>query len=107
MALELTPRLSDRVVPVLAVLAGIGIVWYLAAVWLNAPQVIERVFADKPGWSWRELVGETWSMERPVLPAPHQIAIDMFHSIFGWPPDSPPDSPLRLSGGPSRARLSQ
>jgi NitT/TauT family transport system permease protein len=89
MAVEPAPRLSDRIVPVLVVLAGIAVIWYLAAIWLNAPQVIERVFADKPDWTWRELVGETWSMERPVLPAPHQIAIDMFHSIFGWPPDSP------------------
>jgi NitT/TauT family transport system permease protein len=89
MAVEPAPRLSDRIVPVLVVLAGIAVIWYLAAIWLNAPQVIERVFADNRGWTWRELVGETWSMERPVLPAPHQIAIDMFHSIFGWPPDSP------------------
>ena len=82
-------RIFDRVLPVLAVLAGIGVVWYLAAVWLNAPQVIERVFADRPSFGWRELIGHTWSMDRPVLPAPHQIALDMFHSIADWPPDSP------------------
>ncbi len=82
-------RIFDRVLPVLAVLAGIGVVWYFAAIWLNAPQVIERVFADRPDWGWRELVARTWSMERPVLPAPHQIALDMFHSVADWPPDSP------------------
>ena len=28
-------------------------------------------------------------MDRPVLPAPHQIALDLFDSVFGWPLDSP------------------
>jgi len=82
-------RAVDRALPVLAVLAGSIALWYLAAIWLNAPQVIERVFADRPDWSWRELLAQTWSMDRPVLPAPHQIALDMFHSAFDWPPDSP------------------
>ncbi len=82
-------RLVDRVLPVLAVLAGFAAVWYLAAIWLNAPQVIERTFADRPDWGWRQLVAAAWSMGRPVLPAPHQIALDMFHSIVDWPLDSP------------------
>ena len=83
------PSVRERALPVLAVLAAIGVVWYLAAVWLNAPQVIERTFADRPDWAWRELVAETWRMQRPVLPAPHQIAIDLADSVFGWPIDSP------------------
>ena len=28
-------------------------------------------------------------MERPVLPAPHQIALDMWRSLVDWPLDSP------------------
>jgi len=36
-----------------------------------------------------DLARLTLSMDRPVLPAPHQIAIDFFDSIFGWPLDSP------------------
>jgi NitT/TauT family transport system permease protein len=89
MTTELAPRPFDRILPVLAVLAGLAVVWYLAAVWLNAPQVIERVFDGRPDWGWRELLAGAWSMERPVLPAPHQIALDMFHSVVDWPPDSP------------------
>jgi NitT/TauT family transport system permease protein len=82
-------RFTENVLPVLTVLAALLLVWYAAAVWLNAPQVIERNFDGQPGWSWRELVALTWSMDRPILPAPHQIALDMFRSIFDWPPDSP------------------
>ena len=77
------------VLPVLTVLAALMLVWYAAAVWLNAPQVIERSFADQPDWTWRELVERCWRMERPVLPAPHQIALDMWHSVVDWPLDSP------------------
>ena len=83
------PGLLDRALPVLAVLAGLAVVWYLGAIWLNAPQVLERVFADRTDVGWRKLVQATWSMERPVLPAPHQIALDMFHSVFDWPLASP------------------
>jgi NitT/TauT family transport system permease protein len=28
-------------------------------------------------------------MERPVLPAPHQIALDFWSSLVDWPLDSP------------------
>ena len=78
-----------RVGPVLTVLAAVLLIWYGAAIWLNAAQVIERVLSDRPGWSFVDLARLTLSMDRPVLPAPHQIALDLFDSIFGWPLDSP------------------
>jgi len=78
-----------RVGPVLTVLAIVLLVWYAAAVWLNAPQVIERTLSSQPGWGTIDLIRLTWSMDRPVLPAPHQIALDLFDSVFGWPLDSP------------------
>ena len=83
------PASASHVLPVLTVLGVLLIVWYAAAVWLNAPQVIERVLADQPGWGLAELLPLTWSMQRPVLPAPHQIALDMWRSIVDWPLDSP------------------
>jgi NitT/TauT family transport system permease protein len=76
-----------RAGPVLAVLGVVLVAWYLAAIGLNAAQVIEREL--EPGWAWQDLVRHTLSMDRPVLPAPHQIALDLYDSIFGWPIDSP------------------
>ena len=73
----------------LAVLAILIALWYAAAVGLNAAQVIERTLSSQPGWGFADLVRLTLSMDRPVLPAPHQIALDLFDSVFGWPPDSP------------------
>jgi NitT/TauT family transport system permease protein len=75
--------------PVLVVLAVALVVWYAAAIGFNASQVIERTLSSQPDWGAMDLVRLTLSMDRPVLPAPHQIALDMFDSIFGWPPDSP------------------
>ena len=78
-----------RIGPVLSVLAVVLLAWHAAAVWLNAPQVIERTLSSQPGWGAFDLVRLTLSMDRPVLPAPHQIALDLFDSVFGWPLDSP------------------
>jgi len=78
-----------RVGPVLVVSAVVLAIWYAAAIGLNAAQVIERTLSSQPGWGARDLIKLTLSMDRPVLPAPHQIALDLFDSIFGWPLDSP------------------
>jgi NitT/TauT family transport system permease protein len=79
----------NRFGPVAAVLGFVLLLWYGGAVALNANGVIERVLNDKPGWTASDLVAETLSMERPVLPAPHQVAIDLYSSIVDWPLDSP------------------
>ena len=75
--------------PVLTVLAVLLLIWHAGAVWLNAPQVIERTLSSQPGWGALDLIRLTLTMDRPVLPAPHQIALDLFDSVFGWPLDSP------------------
>jgi NitT/TauT family transport system permease protein len=79
----------ERIVPVGFVLLLVIVLWYLACVGLNASQVIERTLSSQPDWRTIDLVRLTWSMDRPVLPAPHQIANDLVASIFGWPLDSP------------------
>ena len=75
--------------PVLAVLAFALLVWYAGAFGLNAPGAIERVLADRPGWTAWDLFAATMTMERPLLPAPHQVALDLTTSIVDWPLDSP------------------
>jgi len=65
------------------------LLWYAGAWAMNAQGAIERVLpADQP-WSWQDLLAATLSMERPVLPAPHQVAADLWASLTGWPMDSP------------------
>jgi NitT/TauT family transport system permease protein len=78
-----------RLLPVASVLAGVVVLWYLGAVVLNAPGAIERVLAPKGAYGSADLMAATWSMERPVLPAPHQVAVDLWHSVVDWPLGSP------------------
>lgn len=85
---NLAGRLAHQGVPIAVVLALIVLAWYGLAVGLNAQGVIERDLADVQ-WNWQQLVAATWSMERPVLPAPHQVALDLWSSMVDWPLDSP------------------
>ncbi len=71
---------SGRTLPILVVVLAILALWYLGAVWLNAPQVIDR-YGDQP-WTWQQLVADSWSMERPVLPAPHQVWTELNKTVF-------------------------
>jgi NitT/TauT family transport system permease protein len=75
--------------PVLLVLGCVLLLWYAGVIGLNASGVIERVLADQPGWTTRDLIAATMTMERPVLPAPHQVALDLYSSLVDWPLDSP------------------
>ena len=83
------PTMSSRLLPVAVVLAAVALVWYGGAVGLNAAGVIERVLVNQPGWTTTDLIAATLSMERPVLPAPHQVAADLRASLVDWPLDSP------------------
>jgi len=80
--------LGPRVAPVVTILVLLTAIWYAAAVWLNAPQVVDRFESDGKPWNLRQLVEATWSMERPVLPAPHQIARNFFETVFETAIDS-------------------
>ncbi|HTS55851.1 MAG TPA: ABC transporter permease [Burkholderiales bacterium] len=80
--------LVHRIGPVAGIVTAIIVLWYAVAVWLNAPQVIDRFKSDEKPWSARELIDATWSMERPVLPAPHQIAQNFYETVFRTPIDS-------------------
>ena len=75
--------------PVVVLLLAVLVAWYLGAWWLNAPGAIERVLPADAPWTWQDLLGATMGMERPVLPAPHQVARDFWSSLVDWPLNSP------------------
>ncbi|WP_084175149.1 ABC transporter permease [Afifella pfennigii] len=90
----LSPRVFVRRIfagqtgPVLVVVAAIILVWYLGAAFLNAPQQME---ADGRAGVERSLTGflaATYSQERPVLPAPHQVAAEIWKTTFAMKPTS-------------------
>lgn len=79
---NLGAALVERVLPVLAVVALIIVAWYALAVALNWAQVTDRMMKDGMTPTFGEIVDATWSMERPVLPAPHQIAAEFSKTVF-------------------------
>jgi NitT/TauT family transport system permease protein len=81
-------RVVSHVVPVAVVLIAVIALWYGLAVWLNAPQVSDRFAQDGVTPTAAQFVEATWSMKRPVLPAPHQVAEDFQLTVFGTPIDS-------------------
>jgi len=85
----LSRRLAQgRAVPLAVVLAVLLVVWYAAAVWLNAPQAGEQLDRAGTPWTTADLVVRSWAMERPVLPAPHQIGAELYESVLNRPIDS-------------------
>jgi NitT/TauT family transport system permease protein len=77
-----------KALPIPTVLLAVLIIWYIAAVWLNADQAQSLMDPDEPQTFWT-IAQAALAMDRPVLPAPHQIALSLWDGVFGWPVNSP------------------
>ncbi len=75
--------------PILLVVSVILVLWYAAAVWLNGPQVRERLDGIGNPYTLQDVAQAAWAMERPVLPAVHQVASNWWQSVFETEIDSP------------------
>ncbi len=74
--------MSGSVGPVVILVSIIIMVWYAGAVYLNSPFLIDRYEKNNIDWSFSELATDSWSMERPVLPSPHQVAKELKRTIW-------------------------
>jgi NitT/TauT family transport system permease protein len=72
---------GGRALPLMFVVGVLIVIWYGAAIRLNAPQLIDGYERREESWTFGRLVDDAWSMERPVLPAPHQIVADLDQTI--------------------------
>lgn len=79
----------ERALPVLVVVLAILVIWYVAAVWLNAQFQRELFATAGVDPSFMDLVGATLNQARPVLPSPHQVAAEFWTSTFATAPTSP------------------
>jgi NitT/TauT family transport system permease protein len=80
--------LSSRFVAVIVVALAIIGIWYVGAVALNANA---QNFADERAGvtrDWPDFIKATWSQDKPRLPAPHQVAIEVYNTTVLVPPDS-------------------
>jgi NitT/TauT family transport system permease protein len=68
-----------RTTPVLVVSFAIIAIWYVGAVFLNAPiQKDKYERAKLSDWTIGQLVSDTLAQDRPILPAPHQVAVEIY-----------------------------
>lgn len=70
----------SRTAPIAVVVAAIMIIWYGFTVHLNAPWQIERYEKAGTEWQMADLVRDTMAQDRPILPAPHQIVIEIWNT---------------------------
>ncbi|WP_415719829.1 ABC transporter permease [Roseibium alexandrii] len=76
-----TGLMSGTLGPVLVVVLAILAIWYVAAVSLNTPfqqDMYER--ANQTDVPMSQLVRDTLAQERPVLPAPHQVIVEIWNT---------------------------
>jgi NitT/TauT family transport system permease protein len=80
---------KSRVVAVVAIILAIVAVWYVGAFLLNAP--FQRDLDARAGVerSLGEFVAAAYSQKKPTLPAPHQVAADLWQSVVVANPTKP------------------
>ncbi|MYM56736.1 ABC transporter permease [Thalassovita mangrovi] len=66
--------------PILTVVAAIFVIWYGASVGLNMAWAKDQATRAGTDPSFSELVANTWSQTKPKLPAPHQVAVEIWNT---------------------------
>lgn len=72
--------MRQSLLPVLTVVSAIFALWYIAAVFLNAPWAYDSAARAGVELSTAELIADTWAQDKPKLPAPHQVAIELWQT---------------------------
>ena len=77
------------ILPLTTILLALVAFWYVAAALMNA-SLQRDVFANagRTDYSTLDLIGASLNMERPKLPAPHQIVAELDKLVFETPPTS-------------------
>ncbi len=76
---------EGRTVPVLTVLAALVVLWYGFAIYLNAAWQLDLYAKAKTDWTVSDLVADTLSQDRPVLPAAHQVFVEIWNTTVEKP----------------------
>ena len=80
--------IRNSVIPVGTVLIAILALWYVFVVILNAPFERDQAARANTTISTSQLIANTMAQERPVLPAPHQVAAEIRKTVFEISPTS-------------------
>jgi len=72
--------LSQKLMPIMVVVLAIFLLWYAGAVGLNAKWAEDKAKRANIELSFTDLVADTWSQDKPKLPAPHQVAVEIWNT---------------------------
>lgn len=72
--------MRQSVLPVMTVVCAIFVLWYGAAVWLNAAWAYDKATRTGEVLTAQSLIADTWSQEKPKLPAPHQVGVEIWQT---------------------------
>ncbi len=81
-------RVAGRSGPVLVVVLAILCLWYVGAVVMNTPWQTGVYERQKVDWTTQDLIRDTLAQDRPILPAPHQVLVEMKKTILDKRPTS-------------------
>ncbi|MBE9636699.1 ABC transporter permease [Salipiger mangrovisoli] len=77
-----------NVIPVLTVVLAILLLWYGGAILLNKQWVLDQAARQDRVLTTPELIAETWAQDKPKLPAPHQVAVELWDTVAMKKPTS-------------------
>ena len=79
----------ERHAPLATTILALVVIWYVAAIAMNWTLVRDGFEREETPYTAADIMSGTMSAERPLLPAPHQVAISFLDSVFGYPPLAP------------------
>tara|TARA_B100000989_G_scaffold246067_1_gene193231 strand:- start:2056 stop:2952 length:897 start_codon:yes stop_codon:yes gene_type:complete len=72
---------TSSLFPILSILTIIIFIWYVGTVYLNSPfQIDTYKRKGVENYTYSQLIQDTMSQKRPVLPPPHQVLIELWNS---------------------------
>ena len=82
-------RTYGDLIPIATVVGLLLVVWYIAAVPMNSVIVGTDTRIAAAGGGWWNTLAVSWSLDRPRLPAPHQVLIGFWNTVFTVDPTTP------------------
>lgn len=74
--------------PIVVILSFIIIIWYGFTIALNGPQVRDMAQRANQSLTTGQFIAASMAQERPILPAPHQVAEEFRKTVFDLKPTS-------------------
>ncbi len=79
---------SSRLLPVATITLILLVLWYIFTFIMNAPFQRDQDQRDGVTSTFTELVAKTMRQPKPTMPAPHQVAQNLYKNIFTVKPTS-------------------